>query len=267
LALLSVAATARNIYFAPALPGVALMLAWWAREILHGPDRWDVRSLRATSALLLLGVAVFAAALAVLGADAWNTVSSHAEFIIISLIGLIVAAWLAIRAWTAARDQVQRAQCSLLLAYCALLVGPASQVYTQVDAWQDLASIARAIEHNAQDKPLILFAPDETTRAVIDMYARTTVTLIPGPIDAAAIYRLRTDAVAAPQSRIVVQLPGRSSPVARRLAVYLGLRRGSLTDSTDGESEPAWAGAARLRIAKSYSLPNGRRYALLELQP
>jgi hypothetical protein len=99
------------------------------------------------------------------------------------------------------------------------------------------------------------------------MYARTTVTLIPGPIDAAAIYRLRTDAVAAPQSRIVVQLPGRSSPVARRLAVYLGLRRGSLTDSTDGESEPAWAGAARLRIAKSYSLPNGRRYALLELQP
>src|SRR5580700_695905 len=35
LALLSVAATARNIYFAPALPGAALLLAWWAREILR----------------------------------------------------------------------------------------------------------------------------------------------------------------------------------------------------------------------------------------
>lgn len=266
LALLSVAATARNIYFAPALPGVALLLAWWAREILHSPDRWDVRSLRATSALLMLGVAVFATLLAVIGADAWNTMSSHAEFIIISLIGLIVAAWLAIRAWTSARDQVQRAQCSLLLAYCALLVSPASQVYTRVDAWQDLASVARAIEHDAQGKPLILFAPDETTRAMIDMYARTRVSLIPGPIDAAAIDRLRTDALAAPQSRIVVQLPGRPGPLAQRLASYLGLRLGNLHGPTDSESEPAWAGAARLRVAKSYSLPNGRRYALLELQ-
>ena len=46
-----------------------------------------------------------------------------------------------------------RALWSLLLAYVALLVGPASQVYRQVDAWQDLASIARAIGHDAADKP------------------------------------------------------------------------------------------------------------------
>ena len=32
--LLSVAATARNIYLAPALPGFALLLGWWARETL-----------------------------------------------------------------------------------------------------------------------------------------------------------------------------------------------------------------------------------------
>ena len=32
LAVLSVAATARNIYFAPALPGFALLLGWWGRE-------------------------------------------------------------------------------------------------------------------------------------------------------------------------------------------------------------------------------------------
>ena len=53
LLLLSFAATARNIYLAPALPGFALLLAWWAREILPGPDRWDVRALRATAAILL----------------------------------------------------------------------------------------------------------------------------------------------------------------------------------------------------------------------
>jgi 4-amino-4-deoxy-L-arabinose transferase-like glycosyltransferase len=259
LALLSVAATARNIYFAPALPGVALLLGWWAREILHGPDRWDVRALRATSALLLLGVAVFAAALWAAGADAWSTSSSHGEFILISVIGLVVAASLAIHAWAMAGGRVQHALWSLLLAYCALLAGPGSQLYTRVDAWQDLASIARAIERDAHGKPLILFAPDETTRAIIDMYARTTVSLIPGPIDTAAIDRLRTAAVAAPESRIVVQLPGRANLVAQRF--------GHATHPADGESEPAWAGAARLRIAKTYSLPNGRRYALLELQP
>ena len=267
LAVLSMAATARNIYFAPALPGIAVLLAWWARELRQGADLWDVRLLRGTAGMLLLGVAVFAAALAATGAEAWNSMSSHVEFIVISALGLGIAASLAIRAWRAARDQVLRALLSLLLAYCALLAGPASQLYARVDTWQDLASIARAIDHDANGKPLILFAPDETTRAIIDMYARTQVGLIPGPIDAAAIERLRTVVAAAPQSRIVVQLPGRTNLIAQRFAPYLGLRRSSDAHPPQGESELPWAGAAQLRIAASYALPNGRRYALLELQP
>src|SRR5580704_9233822 len=72
LAVLSLAATARNIYFAPALPGIALLVGWWAREILPGPDPWDVRALRATAALLLLGAVLFAAALTLVGADSWD---------------------------------------------------------------------------------------------------------------------------------------------------------------------------------------------------
>jgi 4-amino-4-deoxy-L-arabinose transferase-like glycosyltransferase len=267
LVILSMAATARNIYFAPALPGIALLLGWWAREISGRADRWDIRALRATAALLLLGVLVFIVALGVIGADGWNTMSSHAAFIVISAGGLIIAAALALRAWTAAHDQVQRAQWSLLLAYCALLAGPASQVYARVDTWQDLGSIARAIERDAAGKPLILFAPDETTRAMIDMYARTTVDLIPGPIDAAAIDRLRADVGAAPQSLVVVQLPGRARLVAQRFAHYLGLRRSGSAETPDDEPQPAWVHAARLRLGKSYSLPNGRRYALFEWQP
>jgi 4-amino-4-deoxy-L-arabinose transferase-like glycosyltransferase len=267
LAILSMAATARNIYFAPALPGVALLLGWWAREISDRPDRWDIRALRATSVLLLLGVLVFVVASGVVGADAWNTMSSHAAFIVISAGGLVLAAWLAVRAWTAAREQAARAQWSLLLAYCALLVGPASQIYISVDAWQDLGSIARAIERDAVGKPLILFAPDETTRAMIDMYARTAVELIPGPIDAAAVDRLRADVEAAPQSLVVVQLPGRARLIAQRFARYLGLRRSGSGQTPDDEPLPAWTQAAGLRLARSYSLPNGRSYALLELQP
>jgi 4-amino-4-deoxy-L-arabinose transferase len=260
LLMLSLAATARNIYFAPALPGLALLLAWWGREVSQaGPDRWDVRALRATAALLLMGVILCAAALSAIAAEGWNQMNSPTEYIVVAAIGLMVAARLALRAWAAARDSAQRAQWSLLLAYCVLLVAPASQAYRQVDTWQDLASVARSIESDSIGKPLILFAPDETTRAIIDMYARTSVGFIAGPVDAPALERLRAALRAAPQSLVVLQLPNRAGGIAQRFAA---LRRAPSSDSA-----PAWVSAIGLRLAHSYSLPNGRRYALLELQP
>jgi hypothetical protein len=105
---------------------------------------------------------------------------------------------------------------------------------------------------------LILFAPDETTRAVIDMYARTTVGLIRGPIDAAGIDRLRIGVRAAPQSLVVVQLPAHPRAIAFGAAHRL---------PPDAEPQIAWAAAAHLRLARTYSLPNGRRYALLASEP
>jgi 4-amino-4-deoxy-L-arabinose transferase-like glycosyltransferase len=252
LLLLSFAATARNIYLAPALPGFALLVAWWAREILRGPDRWDIRAVRATAAMLLLGVAVFAAVLMTLAADSWDSIHSHTLYIAISLIGLLAAAILATRAWAAAREQPLYAQWALLLAYCALLIGPASQVYRQVDRWQDLAKISRAIARDTTGKPLILLAPDETTRAMIDMYARTSVDRVAGPLDAAGIERIRSVAAAAPSSLFLVQLPNQSPRLPwRARAPEVGV-------------PPAWQ-AAGLRMAESYSLPNGRRYALLQV--
>jgi 4-amino-4-deoxy-L-arabinose transferase-like glycosyltransferase len=277
LLILSMAATARNIYFAPALPGVALLLAWWAKEILPGPDRWDVRALRATSVLMLLGVGAFAAALAAVGADDWNTmdsravyssaVYSHAIFILISAVGLVAATALALNAWAAAPERVLRAQGCLLLAYCALLAGPASQVYARVDTWQDLASIARAMQHDAVGRPMILLAPDETTRAMVDMYARTDVGLIGGPIDSEAISRLEMQVRAVPQSVVVVQLPGRPLRIGQRLAHYFGPQMRPLKGTPPIESQLPWLAGTSLKMTQSYSLPNGRSYALLQLQP
>jgi len=254
LLILSLAATARNIYLAPALPGFALLVAWWAREILPGPDTWDVRALRATAAMLLLGVAVFAAALVVLGVDSWSSMRSPAIYVAISLAGLTGAAILAIRAWAAAREHAVHAQWALLLAYCALLIGPASQVYRRVDPWQDLATIGRAVERDAAGRPLILLAPDETTRAIIDMYARPSVERIAGPLDGAGIERIRSAAAAAPMSLFLVQLPSRSPQLPWRAR------------SPQTDLPPQWE-AAKIQMAKSYSLPNGRRYALLQVTP
>jgi 4-amino-4-deoxy-L-arabinose transferase-like glycosyltransferase len=255
LLVLSLAATARNIYFAPALPGIALLIAWWAREILPGPDSWDVRALRATAALLLLGVALFIAALSLIGLDSWSTVPQHSMYIAISFCGLFAAAFLSTRAWAAARDQPVHAQWALLLAYCALLIGPASQVYRQVDRWQDLAKISRAVERGTAGRPLILLAPDETTRAIIDMYARTSVDRIAGPLDAAGIERVRAAAAAAPGGLFLLQLSRQAPPGlpwrARSQEVAL----------------PAWIQAANLRLIETYSAPYGRRYALLGVKP
>jgi 4-amino-4-deoxy-L-arabinose transferase-like glycosyltransferase len=257
LALLSVAATARNVYLAPALPGFALLVAWWARETLRVHDRWDLRAMRGTALLLLIGVAAFAAASWVVGMDAWNRGSAGAAdssgfglsgFIGICGLGLIAAAILAIRADLAARGRnMARAQLALVLAYCVLLTAPASQLYRQVDTWQNLAAIGRAIQTDAAGRPLVLLAPDETTRALIDMYARTDVGLIRGPIDAAATERLEERLAREPRSLVVTQLPGRAA---------LGV--------SGVEREPQWLSAPWLRIAHRYALPHGRRYALLE---
>ena len=263
LAVLSVAATARNIYLAPALPGFALLLGWWARETLGGADRWDVRAVRGSAALLLLAVLVFAAALSAVGVDAWDRMSSHAGFVLISGLGLLAAAVLAAHADKEARaGRTQRALGALLLGYCVLLAAPASQLYRQVDAWQNLASVGRAVEADSAGRPLILFAPDETTRALIDLYARTSVGIVQGPIDSASIERLQREMAREPRAFAVVQLPGRSlSPALQHIADELGLKIGALRDAA---GSPAWISAAQLRIAHLYALPNGRRYALLE---
>jgi len=267
LGVLSIAATARNIYLAPALPGVALLLGYWVRDLVAAHDRWDAGAVRATSMLLLLAVAAAAAAAVIIGRDSWDEMSARGLFVAVSFLGLVSAAACAISAWRAAgQGQLLQGLFALLLAYSALLVGPASQIYRRVDAWQDLATIGREIEGAAAGRPVILFAPDETTRAFVDMYARTSVGLIPGPITTASVERLRSRLSSEPQSLVVTQLPGRhSSRTFRELAAHLGLE-GRLGPAPlfDDAQLPAWAADLKLRVAHLYALPNGRRYALLE---
>jgi 4-amino-4-deoxy-L-arabinose transferase-like glycosyltransferase len=268
LALLSVAATARNIYLAPALPGFALLLGWWARETLTTRDRWDLRALRATALWLLIAVAVFAAAAALVSIDARHQTSGLAwsASIAVSALGLAAAAILCVRAQAAAlRGRIEAALIAAFFAYCALLTAPSAQFYSEVNRWQDLASIGRAMEADAAGRPLILMTPDETTRAFIDMYARTEVGLVRPPLDADSIGRLREMLASEPQALVVVQLPGRELTGAlRRLADALGVAAARAASAPD---LPAWTPALELRIAHRYALPNGRRYALLEKGP
>jgi 4-amino-4-deoxy-L-arabinose transferase-like glycosyltransferase len=253
LLLLSLAATARNIYLAPALPGAALLLAWWARDILPGADVWEARALRATAAMLLLGAMGFAAALVLVAADAWDGMTAAASFVLVSAVGLLAATGLALQAWRSASHRALHALGALFLAYCALLAGPASQLYGQVDRWQDLAKISRAIQRDAVGRPLILLAPDETTRAVIDLYAPGEPGRAPTPLVAPDV--ARASALAGRDGVILVQLP--KPPLA--------LLQGLVNTPSHAAEPPPWIAASNLQVWKQYALPNGRRYALLSV--
>jgi 4-amino-4-deoxy-L-arabinose transferase len=249
LAVLSIAATARNIYLAPALPGAALLVAWWAREISSGTDAWDVRALRGTVIFIGLGTLGFAAALILAGFGSAN-VFGRTLYVGISAAGLLIAIVLGVHAWRAARDRGVHALGALFLAYCALLIGPASQLYGRIDTWQDLASISRAVQRDTAGRPLVLLAPDETSRAIIDMYARTTAARIDGPIDAAWIAKVRSLTAAAPENFYLALLPSQSPQLPWRAPPKALVA-------------PPWFEAANLQWIESYALPNGRRYALL----
>jgi len=264
---LSVAATARNIYLAPALPGIALLLGWWLNGLATDHDAWDIRALRATSALLLLATGVVGIAVIVVGRDSWDVLSMRPLFVGVSVVGLGVGAAAALIAWRAAgRGAVFRGALALLLAYCALLTAPASQLYRRIDAWQDLGSIGRSMSKDARGRPLILFAADETTRAFVDMYANTSVEFIRGPITPVTTATLQSRLAEQPSSLVVTQMPGQTaSKTLRELAESLGLQRLQFKPNDAIEETPAWASQSGLQIAHRYALPNGRHYALLEL--
>ena len=84
------------------------------------------------------------------------------------------------------------------------------------------------------------------------MYARTAVDSISGPLDAAGIEHVHTAvAAAAPDSLFLVQLAKQSPP-------------GLPWRATPQEPAlPAWIEAASLQPIEIYSVPYGRRYALL----
>ena len=264
--ILSMAATARNIYLAPALPGVALLFAWWAQEISAGADRWDIRALRATAVLLLLGVAVVCRGV---GPDRRRRLEHHElarGSSLISAAGLIAAA-----CSPSARGRGARRIMAALNGRCC---SPIARCSSGRHRRFTRKSIAGRIWRRSpapwsatpRARPLILFAPDETTRAMIDMYARTTVELIPGPMDAAAVDRLSPRAGRA-ASLVLVQLPdvpGAAADSDRRR----GARRNCARRRAAGRrAAAALERAAHLRWRRVYSLPNGRRYALLRAEP
>jgi 4-amino-4-deoxy-L-arabinose transferase-like glycosyltransferase len=256
LAILSFAATARDVYAAPGLLGIAVLAGLWLQQLRHAADAFDRFCISGTRVLVAAIAVVFIAAIAVFGMS--HTVSTPGCVVLgAAILGTGVLAW-------QRSSQAQRhADPGGSLAwsytgYAAAVCLTALLVLPVIDQWQDLGGLARRIRAETELQQLVLLDPDETTLAVLDHGFATPVAALLS--DASGKERaVRNWFASRPTSaRVLVLLPGHASGKLRRwLAQYH-----VAADPGDGVAATLVdAGAARL--VQRYELPQGRRYALL----
>ncbi len=260
LVILSFAATARDIYAAPAMLGTSLLIALWAADSHNHLRAIDRFALRGTRVLVAIMVGVFAAFLVLLAIA--DPIESRDKVVpVAAAVGAVVIAAIALRFASRAQrlSNVRGAVTCIFGAYAGALCVAGVAAFPAIDRWQDLGLVADTIHYATHDRSLALLDPDETTIAMLD-YRRTTPTMVlatSGGSDAAAVvgswFRLHGK-----QARVLVLLPGHGVGGVTR---FLSLIR-TLPAPGDGIAGTLVAhGAAS--IVRRFELPQGRRYALL----
>ena len=257
LLLLSFAATARDIYAAPALLGMGVLVGLWtdAADATNGLDAWAVRITRrlvSAVALVLAGtLALFAAAGA--ASPLASTLAA------VALLG--VALWALVRGGRAQRAGSLRVSVAWSYAsYAAAVSVSALVAFPVIDRWQDLPAIAQRIHADTRQESLALLDPDETTIAMLDHGLRTRFTVLSS--DAADPAQLVGGWFAAhgATARVLVLLPGHAAGSITR---WLGEAAAPPGDGVAGRLLATGVAA----LAQRYELPQGRRYALLAPPP
>jgi 4-amino-4-deoxy-L-arabinose transferase-like glycosyltransferase len=258
LVLLSLAATARDVYAAPAMLGFAVLVALWATSLYGELERIDKACLAGTRWILAVLALLCAAALAILAASVHRSATRTLDV----LVALAVVALVLPGLRLAAKLQHKgRFGASLGVSYAAYLLAfalTARLLLPLVDRWQDLAALAAQIGRDSAGGVLAVLAPDETTIAMLDHPLRIDFTTLEAPAASspalvAAWLRGRSRA-----DHVLVMLPGHASGDISRL---LG-RWVPITAPDDGIAG-ALSAAGVARISARYELPQGRRYALL----
>ncbi|MGH8137213.1 MAG: ArnT family glycosyltransferase [Steroidobacteraceae bacterium] len=274
LALLSVAATGRDIYAAPILLGFGLLIGLWATEITVGhfeqrPTRLDRFVIRATRVLVGLIVCALIAVLGILAAA-----SSDARYIT-AAVAVAALAIIALRyaGYVQSRNDVFRGLAWTYTAYAATLTLGGLAVFPTIDRWQDLPALAQHIRDDSRGSPLGLLEPDETTIAMLDhrhLALLEPVDTLLDPRLKAPFTILHTDSETpervvsswfrthGSQAHVLVKLPGRAPGEVTKL-----LNRIHPTPEPDDGIAATLASKGLAAIVHRYELPQGRRYALL----
>ncbi len=256
LAVLSLAATARDVYAAPVLLGIAVLAGLWLQQLRHGADAFDRFCISGTRVLVAALGVVFIAGIAVFGMS--HTVNTPGCIVLsVAIFGCGVLAW-------QRSSQAQRhADPGTSLAwsytgYATAVCLTALLVVPVIDQWQDLGSLARRIRAETDARQLVVLDPDETTLAVLDHgFASPVASLVS---DASGKERAVRDWFASrpASARVLVLLPGHAGGKLRR---WLAQYHVAAEPGDGGAATLVDAGAARL--VHRYELPQGRRYALL----
>ena len=255
LLLLSVAATARDVYAAPALLGLALLVALWAEDARRLPRRGDAAAMLGTVVLVALMAGACVLALGVLAA----TGAGPALVCTVAAIGVMLLAAAALAcAVRAQRDRdPPRSLAWSYAAYAAALCLAAWLVVPAINRWQDLPALAARIHADTASQPLALLDPDETTIAMLDHGLATRFSVLTSGATPRGVV---SDwfATGGPASRVLVLLPGHTSgPLTRFLN-----RLHPHAPPDDGVAGTLAATGAAVLVER-YELPQGRRYALL----
>jgi 4-amino-4-deoxy-L-arabinose transferase-like glycosyltransferase len=262
LILLSLAATARDVYAAPAILGFALLVALWANSLRRGASRLDERCLALTRVLVAIIACLLAVLLAILAAAERQLIIAIAD-VSVALVVPVVALMALRFAATLQRSKKYAASIAATYAAYALAFTLAGLLILPViDRWQDLGALARRIERDSAGAELAVLDPDETTIAMLDHRSRTAFTALagsPGDRGAAVVDWLRGHGA---QAHVLVMLPGHApGDVSRVIGRWL-----PLAASDDGVAGVLAAGGGA-RISTRYELPQGRRYALMSAAP
>jgi 4-amino-4-deoxy-L-arabinose transferase-like glycosyltransferase len=268
LILLSLAATARDVYAAPALLGFGLLAGVWAHEAQRSPSAPDQLALRLTRWLVTAVAWALAGALVVLaaaGEGARLTCGAAA-------VGAIAAAQAALLLGARAQraGDVQHSLGWTYAGYATALCLAALVALPIIDRWQDLPGLARRVHADTAGAPLALLDPDETTIAILDHGLNTpstlltsgAVTVAPGEADGAR--RVVADWFHAHgrEARVLVLLPGHAPGKLTRWLERFHRRRPA-SDGVAGRLVASGTAA----LVQRYELPQGRRYALLAPSP
>ncbi len=209
LALLSVAATARDIYAAPALLGLAVLAGLWAGDAQRAPTRLD--QLAVTSTRVLAGAlgGGLVAALVVLFASGTGAPFACLAAALAAAISTLTALLLA--AQSQHRGDLQRSLAWTYTGYAAALCFTALAALPVVDRWQDLPGLARRIHADCARQTLALLDPDETTIAMLDHGFDARFTILTTNAEAPRGAVSGWFSAQGREARVLVLMPGHAS--------------------------------------------------------
>lgn len=219
--LLSLAATARGVYYAPPALGFAILIGLYVGSAGTALDRIERVAWRVTGVLVALLAALVGAAAALVCLAPAALSPASAALGAVAVAAAAGAAYLALTPRAAGSAALPR----LALAATLALSVAIAPLYLQVNDWLSLERLAARVSRAAGAAPLVVLDPDETTLALVGLYLPAAASGAVRSADRGATERLRASLT--PATRILWLVPDRAHWDAAAWLAFLGYRSGA----------------------------------------